>query len=85
VIGQKGCRAIGADVVRLLREERERRNMSMYLVATRSGLSPQMVSYVERGLRCPSFETVLRMADAIEVDLTELIKQASKQVSSKAR
>jgi transcriptional regulator with XRE-family HTH domain len=84
VFGQKRCRAICRDVIRLLREERERRELSKYLVAARSGLSPQMISYVEREMRNPSLETVLRMADALEVDLAEIIKKASNQASSKA-
>ena len=65
-----------AKVVRLLREERERRGLSKYAVAARSGLSQQMIGYVEKGLRCPSLETAMRMAAAIGIDLEDVIRKA---------
>jgi len=50
----------------------------MNLVAERAGLSQQMISYVEREMRNPTLETLLRMAAAIEVDLAEVLRQAAK-------
>ena len=67
-----------ARVLRLLREERERQGLSMYAVAQRSGLSPQAVSYAERGEKRPSFETVLRIAKALDVDLGDVINRAAR-------
>lgn len=55
---------------------REAKGLSMNQVAERSGLSQQMVSYVERGMRNPTLETLLRMADALEADLSRVIHQA---------
>ena len=75
--------AIASNVIRLLREEREARGLSMNVVAQRSGLSHSIVSLIERDLRNPTLDTLLRIAEAIEVDLgsivTEAIKTASKQ------
>ena len=48
----------------------------MNQVAERSGLSQQMVSYVERGMRNPTLETLLRMTDALEADLARVIQEA---------
>ncbi len=70
-------RALCVRIIRLLREERERRGLSKYAVEQRAGVSQQMVGYVERGLRNPSLEVALRMAAALEVDLGDLIKQAA--------
>ena len=36
-----------------------------------------MISYVERGMRNPTLDTLLRMADALDTDLWKLLKQAS--------
>jgi transcriptional regulator with XRE-family HTH domain len=72
-------------VIRLLREERERRKLSKYMLAQKSGLSPQMISYVEREMRNPTLETVLRIAEALEVDLSDLITEARKQFSTRSR
>ncbi|RRJ96209.1 XRE family transcriptional regulator [Opitutaceae bacterium TAV4] len=64
------------EVIRLLQEEREQRALSMSEVAWRAGLSQQMVSYVERGLRMPTLDTLLRMADALEINLRKIIRKA---------
>jgi transcriptional regulator with XRE-family HTH domain len=48
-------------------------------VAERAGLSQQMVSYVERGMRNPTLETLLRIAAALEIDLAVILAQAIKQ------
>ena len=72
----KSYSALGERIVRLLREERARLGLSKYAVEQRSGISQQMVGYVERGLRKPSLETALRMADALEIDLGDIVKRA---------
>ena len=73
--------AIAANVVRLLREEREKRGLSMNVVAQRSGLSHSIVSLIERDLRNPTLDTLLRIAEAIEVDLGEILTRARKEIS----
>lgn len=65
-------------IVRLLRDERERQGLSKYAMEQRSGISQQMIGYVERGLRKPSLETALRMADGLGVDLAFIITKARK-------
>ena len=53
-------------------------------VAERAGLSQQMVSYVERGMRNPTLETLLRIAAALEIDLSEVIAKATKETRKAA-
>ncbi len=67
-------------IVRLLRDERIRRGLTKYAVEQRSGISQQMVGYVERGLRRPSLETALRIADGIGVDLAVIIRKAREAI-----
>ena len=50
----------------------------MNLVAERAGLSQQMVSYVEREMRNPTLETLLRITAALEIDFAEVMRQAMK-------
>lgn len=71
--------AIAANVIRLLREAREKRGLSMNVVAQRSGLSHSIVSLIERDLRNPTLDTLLRMAEALEIDLGEILVQARKE------
>jgi transcriptional regulator with XRE-family HTH domain len=72
-------REIATEVARLVHRERARRKISIYRLAKMSGVSQQMISYVERGMRNPTLETLLRIANALNVDLSKLIKQASKR------
>lgn len=50
----------------------------MSAVAEKAGLSQQMVSYVERGLRGPTLETLLRLSLALELDLADILHRAQK-------
>lgn len=77
--------ATGANVVRLLREEREKRGLSMTVVAQRSGLSHSIVSLIERDLRNPTLDTLLRISGAIGVELGAIITQAHKIASRQKR
>lgn len=70
--------AICAEVAKILKVEREKRQLSMTAVATKAGLSQQMVSYVERGIRNPTLETLLRISDALDIDLSDIIVRAFK-------
>lgn len=65
-------------MARLLRQERERQGLSMNLVAERAGLSQQMVSYVEREMRNPTLETLLRISAAMKIDLSKILMTAQK-------
>ena len=44
-----------------------------------------MLSLVERGLRNPTLELLLRIADGIGVDLAGLIKKAQAGISEKSK
>lgn len=70
--------AIGSSVVRLLREKREALGLSMNVVATRAGLSHTMISRVERELRKPTLDTLLRITGAMGIDLWPLVKKSEK-------
>ena len=62
----------------------KRRNeigMSMTALAAKSGLSLTMISFVEREIRKPTMDTLLRIADALEVDLWKLLRDATKSTA----
>ena|SRR5580765_6485214 len=80
VASDKSQQAICFRVARLLKQEREMRGLSMNLLAERAGLSQQMVSYVEREMRNPTLETLLRMAAALNIDLSRTLRQAIREV-----
>lgn len=65
-------------VAQSFRKERLRKKLSMTSLATLAGLSQQSVSYVERELRVPNLDTMLRIAAALEVDLWQIIRHSTK-------
>lgn len=83
VPGIRHYEAIREETIRLLRKERERRKLSNYVVAQLSGVSESMLSLVERGLRNPTMEIVLRIADGIGTDLPVTMQKAIKAVQKK--
>ncbi len=57
-----------------LRAERERRNVSQEAIARTAGLHRNEIGYLERGEHEPYLLTLLILADALEIPLTDLVK-----------
>jgi len=71
------CRKVVCqEVARILREERLKRGLSMTALAEKAGLSQQIVSYIERQMRNPTLDTLLRITGVLAIDLDEVIKRA---------
>ncbi|MFO1458710.1 MAG: helix-turn-helix transcriptional regulator [Verrucomicrobiota bacterium] len=68
-------------VVRALKAERERQKISMTQMAARAGLALATISFVEREMRNPTLDTVLRISEVLGIELGEVISRASKEVS----
>jgi transcriptional regulator with XRE-family HTH domain len=81
VPGIRHYEAIRLEIIRLLREERERKKLSKYAVSQQSGVSESMIGLVERGQRNPSMEIMLRLADGIGANLPKLIEKATRTAS----
>src|SRR5574342_182493 len=72
--------ALSVDVGGRLRELREARNISMRALATKSGLSANALSMIERGKTSPSVSTLYKLADALGVSITAFFgSQADRQ------
>jgi len=41
-----------------------------------AGLSQQTISYVERGLRDPTLGTLLRICEALDTDMSDILSRA---------
>jgi transcriptional regulator with XRE-family HTH domain len=74
--------AISVDVSARLRELREARGVSMRTLATRSGLSANALSMIERGKTSPSVSTLYKLAGALGVSITAFfgVENEKKQV-----
>jgi len=71
--------AASVDVGGRLRELREMRNISMRGLATKSGLSANALSMIERGKTSPSVSTLYKLADALGVPITEFFSRAEEK------
>ena len=76
---------IHSHIIRILREERIKRDISRTALAHRAGLSQPMMSYVEREMRKPTLYILLRIAEAMDVDLAKVIRRATKAASTLSR
>ena len=63
--------AVSVNVGSRLRELREARKVSMRGLATKSGLSANALSMIERGRTSPSVSTLYKLAEALGVPITE--------------
>lgn len=68
--------AIIGRLIALIQAERFRQKLSLNEVATRSGLSHTMIMRVEKRERLPTIDTLLRIADALQIDLSSVLKRA---------
>ncbi len=62
--------AVSVNVGERLRDLRNARNISMRALATKSGLSANALSMIERGKTSPSVSTLYKLADALGVSIT---------------
>lgn len=79
----KRLEEISSAVARLLREEREKRGISLNLLAQRAGLARQTVSYIEQEAQSPTLDTLLRITSVLDVSLDEVIAKARKRALRK--
>jgi transcriptional regulator with XRE-family HTH domain len=62
--------AVSVNIGERLRELREARNISMRTLATRSGLSANALSMIERGRASPSVSTLYKLSEALGISIT---------------
>ncbi len=63
--------AVSIDVGKRLKELRELRRISIRSLASKSGLSANALSMIERGKTSPSVSTLNKLSDALGVSITE--------------
>lgn len=51
-----------------LRQERENRKMSQLELSLESGVSQNMITYIETGKRTPTLSTILKLCNAMKID-----------------
>lgn len=57
----------------------------MTVLAAKAGLSLAMISFIERELRNPTLETLLRITIVLEISLSDILRQAEKVADRRAK
>lgn len=66
---------------RRIREARERRGLTQEEFAVRCGISVSFASLLERGERSPSYETLVDVAETLEMSLSALLGDSPEKVA----
>lgn len=61
-------------IVSALKDLRRQRKISHDVLAHRAGVTRSAISHIESGRRNPSLSTCLRLAQGLEVDLSEILR-----------
>lgn len=69
-----------AELARLLGEARKRRRLSKNSLASLTGLNQSTVSRLENHHDNPTIDTLLRVAEALGVNLGDIVKRAIQNV-----
>lgn len=70
---------IVAGVTRRLRAAREAQGMSMNQLGSLAGLDQVTISRIEKGERSPTLRSLVKIAEALGVTLSELLKEAENE------
>ena len=77
--------AIIEELARLLTDRRILKGLSKNQLSQKAGLGLTTISYIERGIRSPSLESLLRIADVLEVELWKLIQEANSKAKRRTK
>jgi len=51
----------------------------MNALASKAGISQQTVSYIEREMRNPTLDTLLRISAVLDIDLADVLRDAGRR------
>lgn len=82
---QRGYARKAEQFAATVRALRQRTHTTLHQLAERSGLAPSTLSKIENGQLSPTYETLLRLADGLQVDIAELFSGESSAPTPKGR
>jgi transcriptional regulator with XRE-family HTH domain len=69
-------KSLSAELARTLRQLRERRGFTQAALGARADMAAASVSHFETGQRVPSLDSLVKLADALEVSVDTLLGRA---------
>lgn len=74
-MNKKQAQIISDKVIMCLRKVRTDKGISQYKLAKEIGMSKSSISYIENLKQRPTLYTVLMIADYLEINLSDVVKQ----------
>lgn len=72
-------------LIGILKARREELALTTWQLAEAADLNQSAISLLERGKRNPTLDTLLRWADALNLDLGEALQRAQREAGKRAR
>lgn len=69
-------------VLQRLKEAREKAQLSQLELSYRSGVSQNMITYIETGKRTPTLTTLLKLCNALNISPSVLFSDTSEDVNT---
>ncbi|MEE0879954.1 MAG: helix-turn-helix transcriptional regulator [Treponemataceae bacterium] len=70
---------IETKAIQKLKSYREERNLSQFELSLQSGVSQNMITYIETGKRAPTLKTIIKLCDALEISPAKLFEIDNKE------
>lgn len=74
-IGENAA-TLSASVCQRLQKERIEKDLSIYRLARLSGLNERSIDFIEKGERTPTIDTLFRIALALDLNASDLLRDA---------
>ncbi len=75
-MNKRDAQKLSDKIVAILRQERIKKGISQYKMAKDIGMSKSSILYIENLTQHPSLYTVLLIANYLNVDISQIIKNA---------
>jgi transcriptional regulator with XRE-family HTH domain len=74
---------LSSTLVKILQRHRQKKKISRQALAEKAGLHQTAVGLIERGLRTPSVDSAHALANAMNLPLSRLVREAEKELTSR--
>ena len=65
---------IETKAIQKLKSYREERNLSQFELSSQSGVSQNMITYIETGKGAPTLKTIIKLCNALEISPAKLFE-----------
>jgi transcriptional regulator with XRE-family HTH domain len=79
VISEEEITRLGKGIAAVLRDQREKKELSKNALAQKAGISVQSVAFIEDAVNSPSVSTLLRICDALGITPEKVFREARKR------